>query len=237
MFRHSHQIFLQWLAIILAVLFGFYVVWDLGMIAILLEYDKSYISSIIAIIFMMTTVAAGLRVAFLSREIDRAEDIVTMLRDSHGDMELRDNSRIFSAGRQLPACLLHEQLYKQLMRRQHSHQAGSSPLMLESMEKDISASHDFGWFMADIMIKLGLLGTVIGFIVMLGSVAVIDNADITTIQNMLVDMSAGMRIALFTTLSGLLAGMLLGLQYYFLDRGARCLMGLIGDTIETYLGE
>ena len=71
---------------------------------------------------------------------------------------------------------------------------------------------------------------------MLGSVATIDNADIATIQNMLVDMSAGMRIALFTTLTGLLGGMLLGLQYHFLDRGAGRLMGIVSDTIETYIG-
>ncbi len=237
MLRHSHQFFLQWLIIALAVLFGFYLAWDLGMIATLLEYDKSYISSIIAAIFIITTVAAGFRVAFLSREIDRAQNIVIVLRDSCGDMELKDNGKVFSSGQQLPSCLLHEQLYKQLMRQRRSNQTGGSRLMLESMEKDVSSNHDFGWFIADIMIKLGLLGTVIGFIIMLGSVTVIDNADITTIQNMLIDMSVGMRIALFTTLSGLLAGMLLGLQYHFLDRGARHLMGLISDTIETYLGK
>lgn len=237
MLRHSHQLFLQWLTIILAVLFGFYLVWDLGMIAILLEGDKSYISSIIMVVFVITTIAAGFRVAFLSREIHRAEHIIMLLRESGGDMQLKDNGRVFSADRQMPACLLHEQLCKQLMRRRCGNRTGGSRLMLENMEKDVSTNHDFGWFIADIMIKLGLLGTVIGFIIMLSSVAVIDNADITTIQNMLIDMSAGMRIALFTTLSGLLAGMLLGLQYHFLDRGARRLMGLISDTIETYLGK
>ena len=108
--------------------------------------------------------------------------------------------------------------------------------MLENMEKEISGSHDFGWLVADMMIKLGLLGTVIGFIVMLGSVAVIENADITTIQNMLTDMSSGMRIALFTTLTGLLAGLLLGLQYHFLDRAAGRLTYIISDVVETYFG-
>ena len=234
--RHSHRFFLQWLAIVLAVLFGFYLAWDLGMIATLLEYDKSYISSVIVVIFAVTTVAAGFRVAFLSAEIDKAERIAAMLRDSRGDMEVKNNDRVFSSDQEMPCCLLHEQLYRQLMRRQCGNRTGTSRLMLENLEKNISAGHDFGWFIADIMIKLGLLGTVIGFIIMLGSVAVIDNADIATIQNMLIDMSAGMRIALFTTLSGLLAGMLLGLQYHFLDRGARYLTSLINDTTETYLG-
>ncbi len=237
MSRHSHRLFLQWLTIILVVLFGFYLAWDLGMITALLTYDKSYISSVIVAIFAVITITAGFRVAFLSREINRAEHIAILLYESGGDMQIKDNGRVFSAGRPMPVCLLHEQIQKQLMRRQRGNRTDTSRLMLENMEKDISANHDFGWFIADIMIKLGLLGTVIGFIIMLSSVAVIDNADITTIQNMLVDMSAGMRIALFTTFSGLLAGMLLGLQYHFLDRGARRLTGLISDTIEIYLGK
>lgn len=236
MFQYSYQLFLQWLAVVLAVLFGFYLAWDLGMLSMLVEYDKSYISSIIIIIFLLATTVAGFRMAFLSREINRAEYIAAMLRENSGEIRPGEAGRIFSGGAELPACLLCEQLYKQLMRQQCSNQTGSSRLMLENMEKAVSANHDFGWLVADAMIKLGLLGTVIGFIIMLGAVAVIDNADIATIQNMLIDMSGGMRIALFTTLAGLLAGMLLGLQYHFLDRGAGHLMSIIGDTVETYLG-
>ncbi len=235
--RYSYQLFLQWLAVVLAVLFGFYLAWDFGMFAALLEHDKSYISSIIIVIFIITTAAAGFRVVYLSREIDRAEYIEATLRENCGEMGLNESGRVLSKGTEFQDCLLHEQLYKQLMRQQCSTQTKGSRLMLENMEKDISANHDFGWFIADTMIKLGLLGTVIGFIIMLGSVAVIDNADISTIQNMLIDMSGGMRIALFTTLAGLLAGMLLGLQYHFLDRGAGRLMGMISDTIETYLSK
>jgi biopolymer transport protein ExbB/TolQ len=37
------------------------------------------------------------------------------------------------------------------------------------------------WFTADLMIKLGLLGTVIGFIYMLGSVTGIEQIDINNV--------------------------------------------------------
>ncbi|MCW8962272.1 MAG: MotA/TolQ/ExbB proton channel family protein [Gammaproteobacteria bacterium] len=234
--RYPHLLFLQWLSIALAVLFGFYLAWDYDLISALFENDKSYISSIIIIIFFLTTVAAGFRVVFLSRELEKAAFIADTLRRHCGDIELKDDGALVSRDTRLPGCLLQEQLFKQIMRRQCSEQSTGSHLMLENMEKRITENHDFGWLIADMMIKLGLLGTVIGFIFMLGSVATIDNADIATIQNMLVDMSAGMRIALFTTLTGLLGGMLLGLQYHFLDRGAGRLMGIVSDTIETYMG-
>jgi len=234
--RYPHLLFLQWLSIALVVLFGFFLAWDYGLIKALFENDKSYISSIIIAIFLLTTVAAGFRVVFLSRELEKATFIADTLRRHCGDIELNEDGEIISRNTRFPGCLLQQQLFKQMMRRQCSEQTNGSHLMLENMEKQISENHDFGWLIADMMIKLGLLGTVIGFIFMLGSVATIDNADIATIQNMLIDMSAGMRIALFTTLTGLLGGMLLGLQYHFLDRGAGRLMGIVSDTIETYMG-
>lgn len=231
--RYPHRFFLQWLAVVSAVLFGFYLAWDLGAVAALLEYDKSRISPLIIAIFFVTTVGAGFRVVYLSREIDRAEYILGGLRRHRGQLRLDESGRVSMGGEVLPACLLHEQLYKQLTKRQRG--GGNSGMLLERMEKDLVAKNEFGWFIADIMIKLGLLGTVIGFIFMLGSVATIENADITTIQNMLVGMSSGMRVALFTTLSGLLGGMLLGLQCFFIDRGAERLASLVSDAVETYL--
>jgi len=236
--RYPYQLFLQWLSIVLVVVFGGFLTWQYGYLAILFENDKSYISSVIMVIFLLTTVAAGFRVIFLARELEHAVSINEVLRNHGGAMELTADGVVTSREHALPDCLLHNQLYKQLMRRQNNSQATcSSPVMLENLEKDISGSHEFGWRVADMMIKLGLLGTVVGFIVMLGSVAVIEDADITTIQNMLTDMSGGMRIALFTTLTGLLAGLLLGLQYHFIDRGATRLMPIISDTVETYIGQ
>jgi len=234
--RYNHQLFLQWLSILLVVVFGIFLSWQYGFLASLFENDKSYISSIILFIFILSTISAGFRTLFLSRELDRALTIVDVIKQHGGRPELIDNGQVKSGDSVLPECLLQNQLYKQLLRQQCNECTSGSHVMLENMEKEISGSHDFGWLVADMMIKLGLLGTVIGFIVMLGSVAVIENADITTIQNMLTDMSSGMRIALFTTLTGLLAGLLLGLQYHFLDRAAGRLTYIISDVVETYFG-
>lgn len=232
--RYPHLLFLQWLSIMLAVLFGFYMAWHYGLITALLESDKSYISSIIITIFLITTANAGWRAVYLSRELERAQFIADTLKRHHGNMTLNDNDAVYSKDIRLPVCLLQQQLFKQLTRIQHGERPEVSQLMLENVEKHVSESHALGWLVADMMIKLGLLGTVIGFIFALGSVTAIDNVDIATVQNMLVEMSAGMRIALFTTLTGLLGGMLLGVQYHFMERGGSRLMSIISDTTETY---
>ena len=234
--RYHYQLFLQWLSVVLVVIFGIFLSWQYGFLTALFENDKSYISSIILVIFALTTVLAGFRTVFLSRELDRALNITDLMVKNQGQLELVENGQVKCGDVLLPDCLLQNQLYKQLMRNKCNDCTTGSHVMLANMEKEISGNHDLGWLIADMMIKLGLLGTVIGFIVMLGSVAVIENADITTIQNMLTDMSDGMRIALFTTLTGLLAGLLLGLQYHFLDRAASRLACMISDTVETYFG-
>jgi biopolymer transport protein ExbB/TolQ len=80
--------------------------------------------------------------------------------------------------------------------------------------------HEMGWFISGLSLKLGLLGTVIGFVMMLGSVTTMESLDLSDIQGVLSRMTLGMGVALNTTLVGLTANVLLGFQYLMLDRGA-----------------
>ena len=74
-----------------------------------------------------------------------------------------------------------------------------------------------GQFLADLLLKLGLLGTIIGFILMLTPIGEIKEFDPSLIQQLLSTMSGGMAVALYTTLAGLLTSSLLKVQCYFLD--------------------
>ena len=57
--------------------------------------------------------------------------------------------------------------------------------------------YEFGWFCSDVMLKLGLIGTVIGFIIMLGSLSDITTFDVTLLQGVLTTMGSGMGVALY----------------------------------------
>ena len=81
-------------------------------------------------------------------------------------------------------------------------------------------AHETAWWFAASAIKLGLLGTVVGFIFMASRIGGMPSFDVDQIQALLTQMTAGMAIALYTTLVGLVANLWLGLQLLLLDRTA-----------------
>ena len=85
------------------------------------------------------------------------------------------------------------------------------------------------------MLRLGLLGTVIGFIFMLGPLSSIQTIDVTSMRGVLSSMSAGMAIALYTTLVGLVGGMLLRLQYFFVERSVEELVTITTEITEVFV--
>ena len=89
--------------------------------------------------------------------------------------------------------------------------------------------HETAWWFAGATIKLGLLGTVVGFIFMVGQLELAKGFDVAQIQAMLAKMTLGMGIALLTTLVGLVANLWLGFQLLLLDRLADRVVGAILD--------
>jgi len=86
---------------------------------------------------------------------------------------------------------------------------------------------EIGWFVVDVLIRLGLVGTIIGFILMLASLAEGPMPASDDIRELLISMSGGMGTALYTTLSGLIAATLLGIQYVILSRGVEQLIAAL----------
>ena len=72
---------------------------------------------------------------------------------------------------------------------------------------------DVGWFIAETCLALGMVGTVTGFLYMLGSA--FENIDISntqTLQDALASMAKGMSTALYTTLIGLISSIIIKIQ-------------------------
>jgi len=81
---------------------------------------------------------------------------------------------------------------------------------------------DFPRFCIGVMTKLGMTGTVIGFIFMLSTC--LQNVDVQSTQKMqtiLSEMTMGMSTALVTTAAGLIFSLLLHLQIFNFDHGVR----------------
>lgn len=77
---------------------------------------------------------------------------------------------------------------------------------------------DWHWFMSDAVLSLGMIGTIIGFLMVLGEA--FTNLDPSSIESMtaaLQDMAKGASTALVTTLSGLIASIWLKFQLVVLE--------------------
>ena len=74
-----------------------------------------------------------------------------------------------------------------------------------------------GWLWSDIVLSLGMIGTVIGFMVMLAGFIDVDFSDFDSVQSLITKLSAGMSTSLSTTLVGLISSVILKLQFFNLE--------------------
>ena len=77
---------------------------------------------------------------------------------------------------------------------------------------------EVGWFTSDLCLSIGMMGTVIGFIMMLSGFTNIDVKDMSTVQGLIKNLGVGMSTALYTTLTGLVCSALLKIQYFNLSQ-------------------
>jgi len=82
-----------------------------------------------------------------------------------------------------------------------------------SRGKSVEAGINIGWFMTELLLALGMIGTVIGFILMLGgSFESLNISDTGSVKTALTDMAIGMSTALYTTLVGMVCSQILKVQ-------------------------
>ncbi|MDR7272827.1 hypothetical protein J2X20_005512 [Pelomonas saccharophila] len=84
--------------------------------------------------------------------------------------------------------------------------------------------HGTAWWVNGIQLKLGLLGKVIGFSMLALSIGKLHSFDPAQSQELLRSLTAGLGVALLTTMVGLVGNILLGLQLTRLDRFADALV-------------
>ena len=81
---------------------------------------------------------------------------------------------------------------------------------------------DLPRFMVGVMTKLGMLGTVIGFILMLSTcLGNISFQNVQSMQSVIGSMTSGMSTALVTTATGLVCSLILQLQIFNFDQGGQ----------------
>lgn len=221
-----HYLFLQWLLFMATLVFVMWLAWDYGFLALVFQNDPTRISVIIGLIFLGGTVHCALRVWYLSNQLNEAALISS--KGKRVSIKLENNLLLFN-GKEITESLVSRFLLDMLRKNRQSlnesEQQTTSELM-DVLAEQASGQHETGWFFANLLIKLGLLGTVVGFVLMLTSVADISSIEFADLQEVIAKMAVGMGVALTTTLVGLVGSMLLGFQYLMLDRAADRLISM-----------
>jgi hypothetical protein len=119
--------------------------------------------------------------------------------------------------------------------RLQGHKRLDQTLLLRGLADALRGPNQLGPFASDSVMKLGLLGTIVGFILMLAPIAGLDAADRASIKTSMGLMSDGMAVAMYTTLSGLIGAVLLQTQYYLLDESTSKVFALATDLTEVFV--
>ena len=74
------------------------------------------------------------------------------------------------------------------------------------------------WFFAEACMTVGMIGTVIGFLIMLsGAFGQLDPSNVTLMKQVIGEMATGLSTALITTLNGLIASLFVKLQIIIVE--------------------
>ena len=199
-----NQLFTRWLFFISSLIVFIYILIFYGFIAEIINNDFTFISILIMIIFIIFTIHIGM-------QIKKVDSILLFFynQNSKDDIE------------KLLILLNKNCSNNYYARSVHTYFKSMFDPISENdnLEMKITKYSDTVWYVVDLLIKLGLVGTVIGFIIMLSSIVTIENFDLSLMQTLLQKMSAGMMIALYTTLTGLVSSILLAFQNKILEGG------------------
>jgi biopolymer transport protein ExbB/TolQ len=193
---YRHLLLLRFAVLNLVALALLAAAWLEGWIAAVLAGDNTRLVVVITLVFAFGLVQCARRIRQTSREIDQIEG------------PLSDRSPAVRA-----------QLASLANPDGHARALAASALKLRLSSRIGSVRH-----LANSLVVLGLIGTVIGFIIALSGVDAATAANVEAIGPMVSKLISGMSVALYTTLVGSILNIWLMVNYRLLESGAVALL-------------
>ena len=188
---------LRSLLLLVLIIFGVWILDERGLLAVVLEGDKSQISTVIGCLWIISSIYW----LYLSK-------LISDERNSFENMEFKNKK------------LLVSRFFNSLEKNE------DKDVLINAFESEFEKKISYGVVASDVALKLGLLGTIIGFILMLKPIADLNSTSPEDLKIALSSMSSGMAVALYTTLTGLIVSTLLRIQFHF---SATWIISLLND--------
>ena len=233
----DHVPLLRWLIFTGVSVFAFVMAWHFGLVRMMINGDKTYISVIISVLYVLSSLHCLLRTAAVSRELDRAHRVLALVSKGVQQLKVEGADVVTPEGTRLPRGEVSTHIRNLILKAglQGEEQRVDQTLLLRGLADALRGPNQLGSYAGDTLMKLGLLGTIIGFIMMLAPIAGLDAADHASVRNSMGLMSDGMAVAMYTTLTGLIGSILVQTQYYMLDKATQRLFGLATNLTEVFV--
>ena len=198
---------LKWVLLMALIAVAAVVSYDYGLLNYLFGADKSKITVLIAVLYVAFSGHCLWILVELAREYRRALQIKAMLATSAKVSDLPRGGG-----------LVDRYMADVIQSREHpSEVEGNAHLLMMSLGASFRRRTKIGTYGTDLLYKLGMLGTMVGFVLMLNSMGDLSSFDVDTLRGALQKMIAGMAVSLLTTIAGLIGGILLRLEYNIAD--------------------
>jgi hypothetical protein len=234
-FPNDHLPLLRWLIFTGVCAFGFVLLWHYGLFHLMVASDKTYISSIIVVLYAATCVHCFARTIAISRETDRAHRVLSLVSQGGPHLRVTGEDVLAADGTKLPQGHITTHIRNIILKAGLQGGRIDQTLLLRGLADALRGPNQLGSFASDSLMKLGLLGTIVGFILMLAPIAGLDAADHASMKLSMGLMSDGMAVAMYTTLAGLIGSILVQTQYYMLDEATAKLFALATDITEVFV--
>lgn len=223
---------LRWLIIVSLTGFGAIVLWRLGLVSIMLETDRTHISSLILALFVLTSLHCLVQTWFVSSEITQVRSFREMLRREHSFL-----ATFPSDPNSVPQDSIVARHVANLVAKARAQKGRrvDQTLLLRTLADQLRSREKIGIFVSESLLRLALLGTAVGFILMLIPIAKLTAFDAESLRKALAGMSSGMAIALNITVTGIATALLLKLQYFYLDKAIGELFSGITELTEVHI--
>src|SRR3982074_3228826 len=168
-FPNDHLPLLRWLMFTGISGFGFLVAWYYVLFHMMLASDKTYISAIIGVLYVLATAHCFVRTAVISREMDNAQRVFSLVSRRVPDLRVIAGDGVTVDGTRLPpgqiTAHIRNLILKATLQRRHRL---DQTLLLRGLADALRGPNQLGSFASDASMKLGLLGTILRLILITG---------------------------------------------------------------------
>jgi hypothetical protein len=218
-------------------LFGFAIAWRYGLLQLMTAQDRSGISIFICVLYVAISGHCLASIITISREINSAHRVRDRVTSGVSAYRTEGRRVVTDDGTTLPTGRITDYIRNLVIKAETrgGEQRLDQTLLLRGLADKLRSPMQFGSFAGDALLKLGLLGTIVGFILMLLPLATLETFDATSMKSSMKVMSGGMAVAMYTTLAGLVGSILVKAQYYILDNASAYLFDVTTDLTEVFV--